>query len=177
MLELELGRIAAQVEGLRREIRMLGVKRPGADDPIPARQAAGRPPASRLIEISRDSAASGRSYWLRRCEGFRVIADSHALGTVEAVRFGRHHDRPDALIVVADGRRYRLLNVPVEDIAEISHEDELITLASDPREPRPDHQGRALLGALARIGRQCRADPTDTPPFPDAVEASRSGPR
>ena len=113
-----------------------------------------RAPA-RLIEIAAGRALADRAYWLRRCEGFRVVIGSRCLGTVEAVRFERHHDRPDSLILVGTGPRRRLLHVPVETIAEIAPAEDLIRLASDPRAPRRHRYGPGVLHAsLARIARR-----------------------
>ena len=105
---------------------------------------------ARLIEIPAVRALSDQAYWLRRCEGFRVVAGSRLLGTVEAVRFERRHDRPDSLIVVGSGPRRRLVHVPVEAIAEIAPDEDLIRLTSDARELPGDRQAGGVLRALAR---------------------------
>lgn len=119
-------------------------------------QASGRSATTpaRLIEIPAGRALADRSYWLRRCEGFRVVIGSRLLGTVEAVRFERHHDRPDSLILVGTGPRRRLSYVPVEAIVEIAPAEDLIRLAADPRAPRRSRYGGGIPSALARIARR-----------------------
>jgi hypothetical protein len=121
-----------------------------------AGQASGRraTTSARLIEIPAGRDLADRSYWLHRCEGFRVVIGSRLLGTVEAVRFERHHDRPDSLILVGTGPRRRLSYVPVEAIAEIAPAEDLIRLAADPRAPRRSRYGGRILSAIARIARR-----------------------
>jgi hypothetical protein len=153
-IEKQLGELMTVIASLRTEVRALTGARPGGkSSPPPARHR----PASRMVEIPRDVETSGPAYWLRRCEGFRVVIGSHSLGTVEEIRFGRHHDRPDALTVLTESRRHQLLLVAVEDIAEISNEEQLIVLATDPRDPE-SHRRVALARSLARIfRRECPA--------------------
>ena len=74
-----------------------------------------------------------RGYWLRRCEGFDVLVGSRRIGSVEAVRFGRRHDAPDALIVTLRGWRRISVVVAVADVSAISAEAGRIELRSDPR--------------------------------------------
>jgi hypothetical protein len=109
---------------------------------------------ARLIEITASHSLADRSYWLRRCEGFRVVIGSRLLGTVEAVRFERHHDRPDSLIVVGPGPRRRLSDVPVEAVVEIAPAEDLIRLADDQLAPRRSRYGDGIVIALARIARR-----------------------
>lgn len=131
-----------------------------------ASQASGRRATTpaRLIEIPASRTLADRSYWLRRCEGFRVVIGSRSLGTVEAVRFERHHDRPDSLILVGTGPRRRLSYVPVEAIAEIAPAEDLIRLAADPRAPRRSRDGGGVLSALARIARRDFSAPETADP-------------
>jgi hypothetical protein len=169
-LEGQLGELATQLAALRDAV-------PGAYGAHLARteEPAVRPrPATRLIELPRGDAWS-QSYWLRRCEGFLVEVDKHSLGSVDALHFERHHDRPDALIVAVDGRRHRLCFVSVEDIAEISPENERIILSHDPREPRPEHRGVELLRTLARILRQAGSRPTEAAESPEAGDGLQAG--
>jgi hypothetical protein len=72
------------------------------------------------------------------------------------VRFGRHHDRPDSLIVAAANRRQTLLHVPVETIAAISPEDKRVTLSV----PRTRDFGGSQ--ARWRMGPATGAKATDT---------------
>lgn len=155
--ERELGVLRAQVAALCADVRKLEelVARVAPEHSEP-RRAVPRP--GKLVELDRESEATGQSYWLRRCEGFRVVAGSDSVGMVEAVRFGRRHDRPDVLIVAGGGRRGRTWQIPVELITEICHADELILLAADPREP-PRHLGQVVVNALARIMPRSKAGP------------------
>ena len=165
-VERRLGRVEAQLAALREAIATasragLG----GADEvaPVPA----GPAPRPRMIELARDRASQGEAYWLRRCEGFRVFAETRLLGTVEAVRFGRHHDRPDTLILAPSGPRHRRLHVPVEAIAEISPDEERITVSADPRAPR----AARLRGQLRAVGRRLRPGPGEPTDEDDPVES------
>jgi hypothetical protein len=163
-IEKQLGELTAVITALRNEVQALDGIRPDANS---SPTAVSRRAASRMVEIPRDAETSGRAYWLRRCEGFRVVVDSHSLGTVEAIRFGLHHDRPDTLIVSADGRGHRLLHIAVENIAELSHEHELITLSIDPSDPEGHHLV-GLMRSVTRILRHTRpverTDPGDLDP-------------
>jgi hypothetical protein len=70
--------------------------------------------------------AFDRSYWLCRCEGFRVTSrDGRQLGLVEALRFSAP-DRLDALAV----RRGELTLVPVDAIEEIRPLEEQVVLTT-----------------------------------------------
>ena len=105
----------------------------------------------RLIEIPAPRALTDQAYWLCRCEGFRVVVGSRLLGTVEAVRFERRHDRPDSLILAGTGPRRRLSEVPVEAIAEIAPAEDLIRLDPDARGLQGNRRRGGVLGALARM--------------------------
>ncbi len=75
----------------------------------------------------------GRDYWLSRCVGFRVDWPADGRGTVEEVRFGSRHDRPDVLVVRVGGRlRPRRLLVPAEAVDALSPRERRISLGSDP---------------------------------------------
>ena len=157
--EGQLGELASQLAVLRDAVLAATGMHLAPTEAGPA----ARPrPAPRLVELPRDSPPWGRAYWLRRCEGFLVEVDTHALGTVDALHFGRHHDRPDALIVALAGRRRRLCFVPVESIADVSPEEKRIILSSDPREPRADHRGLVPFQPLARMIRQLRPQPAES---------------
>jgi hypothetical protein len=162
-IEKQLGELTAAITALREEVQALEGIRPAANSSPTATSRRG---ASRLVEIPRDADTSGRAYWLRRCEGFRVVVDSHSLGTVEAIHFGLHHDRPDTVIVRADGRGHRLFHVTVENIAELSFEDGLITLANDPREPEAGRRG-ARVRSFTRILRYAQKAERTDPAQPD----------
>jgi hypothetical protein len=150
VIEQQLLLQATQLEALRREIAALRLGQPSTDELVllePGKHSS--PP--RLVELPRESAETGPAYWLRRCEGFEVHVGAKLLGTVEGVRFGSRHDRPDMLIV-AFGIRRSILRVPVELIEEISPDEQLVMLSADPRHqepavPRGDH---ALVDALTR---------------------------
>ena len=162
--EGQLGELASQLAALRDAVLAANGMHLAPTEAVPA----ARPqPAPRLVELPRDSPPWGRAYWLRRCEGFLVEVDTRALGTVDALHFGRHHDRPDALIVALAGRRRRLCFVPVENIADISPEAKRIILSSDPREPRPDHRGLVSFHTLARMIGQLRPQPAETAEPPE----------
>jgi len=79
-------------------------------------------------ELSPEEAFSAfdRSYWLCRCEGFRVAThDGRQVGLVEGLRFSSP-DRLDALAV----RCGDLTLVPVEAIQEIRPLEERVILAA-----------------------------------------------
>jgi hypothetical protein len=67
------------------------------------------------------------------------------IGTVEGVRFGHRHDRPDALVVVWGRWRRRRLLVPAEQVEDTFPDAELIRLSADPR-------GGARSGRCERVG-------------------------
>jgi hypothetical protein len=158
-IEGELHGFASRLAALQRELRQIettltdgGRRTAVVEKPVQPER------SSKRIELPREFAETGPSYWLRRCEGFQVLAGTKSLGTVEEVRFGRRHDRPDTLIVSGAGRRSRVLLVPVELVAEIRQADELITLSADPREPQHGLRGK-LAGAITRRAHRPRAEP------------------
>jgi hypothetical protein len=165
-VERRLGRVEAQLATMRQAIATASRAEAAGADQVASGPAA---PAARhrVIELTRDRASQGDAYWLRRCEGFRVFAESRVLGTVEAVRFGRHHDRPDTLILAPSGPRHRRLHVPVEAIAEISPDEERITVSADPRAPR----AARLRGQLRAVGRRLRPGPGEPTDEDDPVES------
>jgi hypothetical protein len=104
----------------------------------------------RLVELSDQCAVQGPAYWLRRCEGFQVEVGSEVIGTVEGVRFGHRHDRPDALVVSCGRWRRRQLLVSAEQVEDTFPDVELIRLSTDPR-GRPPHSGhRDRVGPLVQ---------------------------
>lgn len=109
------------------------------------------PHTMKRIELPRDRGQEGFSYWLRRCEGFEVEANGRPIGIVESIRFGRHYDRPDALLIVTPGWRQKLLVARVETIAAISYHDGQITLATDPRGNQPKQRTTSLTRIFARV--------------------------
>ena len=135
-LERELHDLETDVADLQATLERLASRLSSLARTIPAASEPETRSASRLIELPREFAGTGSSYWLCRCEGFEVVTGDVWIGTVESVCFARRHDRPDKLIVMTDGFRSRLLDVPVELVAEILHEDELVVLSGDPRPPR-----------------------------------------
>ncbi len=141
-IERRLDDQAAQVAALRAEVDALRRRsESGTPETVPS-------PASsvRLVELSDQCAVRGLAYWLRRCEGFQVEVGSEVIGTVEGVRFGHRHDRPDALVVVSGSWRRRRLLVPAEQVEDTFPEAELIRLSADPREgPRSGHRDRVGL--------------------------------
>jgi hypothetical protein len=97
--------------------------------PAPRREVRRRAPVRSIDPVRWDEAAEW-DYWLRRCEGFRLLDHTGVLGVVESVRFGRALDRPETLAVVT-GRpwRRRRFEVAVSEVAEVSGERHQITLA------------------------------------------------
>jgi hypothetical protein len=83
-----------------------------------------------------------RSYWLCRCQGFRVADEHGPLGRVDGVLFHSRLDRPDCIVVRAGPRRR--FQVPVEEVVSIAPNDSLLVVAGVRRE-RP-----SLLDDLRR---------------------------
>ena len=71
-------------------------------------------------------------YRLCRCEGFRVDSPGGRVGVVQEVIFRSRIDRPDAL-AVRTGFLGRLLEIPVDDVAEVSFNEERVVLSSAPQ--------------------------------------------
>jgi hypothetical protein len=165
-VERRLGRVEAQLAAMREAIATDARLQPGGADPGDTAPAV-RATRHRVVALERDRASQGEAYWLRRCEGFRVFVGTRLLGTVEAVRFGRHHDRPDALILAPSGPRHRRLHVPVEAIAEIAPDEERITVAADPRAPR----AARLTGRLRALARRVRTSPGESTDDAEPVES------
>jgi hypothetical protein len=156
-IERRLDAQAAELDALRAAIASTRREEPRAADPALAAAARGLARPGRLVELPREPGGTGKAYWLRRCEGFTVEVGGESLGTVEAVRFGRRHDRPDTLIVIRGGHRHKPLLVPVDTVAEISPERAHVTLSLDPRERTSRRSGRALAHALVRRLRHLRS--------------------
>jgi len=142
-IERRLDDQVAQVAALRAELDALRRRsESGAPETVPRHAASG----ARLVELSDQCAVQGLAYWLRRCEGFQVEVGSEVIGTVEGVRFGQRHDRPDALVVVWGRWRRRRLLVPAEQVEDTFPDAELIRLSGDPREGAPSgHRDRLEL--------------------------------
>ncbi len=89
------------------------------------------------------------AYWLARCEGFRVQAGRHALGTVQQVRTGSRRGEAAALVV---RRHRRRIEVPVRRVLEVDPWGETVVVATQRRVPRPLLRPAAASGARgARI--------------------------
>jgi hypothetical protein len=71
----------------------------------------------------------GPTYWLCRCEGFRVATASRTLGTVTGVRYGARVDRPDLLELRTSLGQRRLL--PVDAVERIDGRAREIVLRTD----------------------------------------------
>ncbi len=89
--------------------------------------------APRVLELPR-TVRFGRDYWLGRCTGYRVEAPGGRVGTVESLRFGSRHDRPDFLVVRAGALRPRFVVVPVDDVEEIVPARRRVVLAGTARQ-------------------------------------------
>jgi hypothetical protein len=142
-IERRLDDQAAQVAALRAEIDALRRRSESGTS-----EAAPRPAASglKLVELSDQCAVQGLAYWLRRCEGFQVEVGSEVIGTVEGIRFGHRHDRPDALVVASGRWRRRRLLVPADQVEDTFPDAELIRLSVDPRAGmRSGHRDRVGL--------------------------------
>ncbi len=72
------------------------------------------------------------AYWLCRCEGFHVDWPGGRRGTVEEVRFGSRHDRPDVLVVRVGRFRRRRLLVPADEVVSLSPRERHVLLSADP---------------------------------------------
>jgi hypothetical protein len=155
VLERRLEAHAAQLAALRGELESLRRRSEGSE-PGESHDAASA--GLRLVELSDQCPVQGPAYWLRRCEGFQVEVGSEVIGTVEGVRFGQRHDRPDALVVACGRWRRRELLVPVEHVEDAFPDVEVIRLSADPRgrPPRPgrrDRVGPLVQSALRRLHR------------------------
>ena len=71
-------------------------------------------------------------YRLARCDGFRVDSPSGYVGVVEGMRFGSRIDRPDLLEVRAGRLGRTLLLIPVEEVEDVSPDDECVVVRSAP---------------------------------------------
>jgi hypothetical protein len=78
------------------------------------------------------------SYWLARCEGFRVDSPEGRFGQVEAVMFRIRPDVPDALVVRTGILARRLVLVPIEDVADVVPRRKRIELARVPADSGAD---------------------------------------
>jgi hypothetical protein len=90
-----------------------------------------------------------RSYWLCRCEGFRVEAGDARIGTVEGVLFESRLDRPDVLVVRTRAFDRRRLHVHVDEVDTIVPGERRVLLT------RPAPPSTSLIGELRhRLGRE-----------------------
>jgi hypothetical protein len=152
-IEAELVEVRERADALEARIRSiedrLEPKAAGASGLRPPGEAELRPGPVRSIDSMRWDEVAERAYWLRRCEGFRVSDSSGVLGIVDSIRFGRELDRPETLIVAA-GRRWRRRHVEIDvsELAEISPEEQRISLAV----PARDWLLPSARHALPRLG-------------------------
>jgi hypothetical protein len=132
-LETELQIQRQRVSALERELEAID---PGGGRAVdPAAEVStldARPPRSPLILRSTNQAPDC-DYWLSRCEGFLVESPAgRSVGVVEGVRFALQIDRPDLLEVAVGRLRRRVLLVPVDEVEDISGDDERVILDHDP---------------------------------------------
>lgn len=73
-----------------------------------------------------------RSYWLSRCEGFRVDAADGRIGFVEEVVFSSKLDEPDALVVRAGLFGRRTILISAHDVAEVVPREKRLRLRGRP---------------------------------------------
>lgn len=90
----------------------------------------------------------GRAYSLTRCEGFRVDSPAGEVGFVEGLRFASRIDQPDLLEVRGGrfGRQVRL--IPVEEVEEISIDDERLVVRTP---DLPNDHVHDLVNRLRRV--------------------------
>ena len=74
-----------------------------------------------------------RDDWLCRCEGFWVDSPTGRVGVVEGLRYQSRVDRPDLLEVRAGLFGRKLLEVSIEEVADVLSAEERVVLRSDPR--------------------------------------------
>lgn len=79
------------------------------------------------LEVERAPSTWSSDYWLRHCEGFRVVAPGGRLGFVEVVLHGEDGN-PAELGVVGGLFGKRVAFIRVADIAAIDARAERITL-------------------------------------------------
>lgn len=111
------------------------------------------------------AALDPRTYWLGRCEGFRVDTPQGRFGLVEAVMFRSRPDEPDALIVRAGLLTRRLVLVPIEDVAQVAPERRRVVLSQAPEDTGTDFVTavRSRLRRLAAADVAARARPVPSP--------------
>jgi hypothetical protein len=68
------------------------------------------------------------TYWLRRCQGFRVDSEGSRIGIVEDVLYGAEYDRPSALLVRPGIFKRRLEAISLEDVEAIYPREQRLSL-------------------------------------------------
>jgi hypothetical protein len=73
-----------------------------------------------------------RSYWLSRCEGFRVDSPRGRVGIVSELVFGSRLDQPDALVVRVGLLARRTILISTSEVAEIVPSEKRLRLEDQP---------------------------------------------
>jgi hypothetical protein len=120
------------------EEQLLGPQRRWEEDVIVERT---------VVDPRPSRAELDRSYWLCRCEGFRVESPAGRVGFVEGLRFRSRIDLPDLLEVSAGRLGRRVLMIPVADVESVESGEELISLRADPIQRR-----RRVPAVVVRLG-------------------------
>jgi hypothetical protein len=95
-----------------------------------------------------------RSYWLCRCEGFRVAAGARRIGVVDGVLFGSRLDRPDVLVVRRGRLRRHRFAVPVDGVQDIIPAEGAVQVSDEWAPPN--------AGLIEELRAQLRATRLDT---------------
>lgn len=134
----EAGDVAGELARTRERLAELEARLAATEQELRAAHEAdvpvlfGDPPAERPprpVKALARRYEPGPTYWLCRCEGFRVATASRTLGTVTGVRYGARVDRPDLLELRTTFGQRRLLDV--EEVERIDGQTREIVLRTD----------------------------------------------
>jgi hypothetical protein len=81
------------------------------------------------IEVPSGDPRLDEDFTLGHCQGFDVVEDGVPVGIVSDVRYGSRLDRPDEVEITIGRFRRRSFWIPVDEVAEISFDDEAVVLS------------------------------------------------
>jgi hypothetical protein len=81
------------------------------------------------IEVPSGDPRLNEDFTLGHCHGFDVVEGGVAVGIVSDVRYGSRLDRPDEVEITTGRLRRRRVWIPVEEVVEVSFEDESVVLS------------------------------------------------
>lgn len=91
------------------------------------------------------------SYWLCRCQSFRVDSPAGRIGRVVEIRFGSRLDRPDALVIQSGLLGQQRLTVPVTEVDQVVPAQQRLLLHSSPQLTHAKRFERLRKQLVARI--------------------------